>query len=72
MAPAPVWNGNQQESSDLVNAIAHHCECTFAGPFGKRATTCPPHEALTHDQRFLDGLLFARYLARRLVDTEDR
>jgi hypothetical protein len=60
-----VWHGNQQESFDLVSAVAHNCDCTF-GAMGVRLATCAPHRMLMEDQRALNGLLFARRIAERL------
>ena len=60
-----VWHGTQQESFDLVNAIARNCTCEF-GLLGVRLATCAPHRMLTEDQRALNGLLFARRMAERL------
>jgi hypothetical protein len=60
-----VWHGTQQESFDLVNAIARNCSCEF-GLMGVRLATCAPHRMLTEDQRALNGLLFARRMAERL------
>ena len=60
-----VWHGSQQESFDLVNAIARNCTCEF-GLMGVRLATCAPHRMLTEDQRALNGLLFARRMAERL------
>jgi hypothetical protein len=60
-----VWHGTQQESFDLVNAIARNCTCEF-GLMGVRLATCAPHRMLTEDQRALNGLLFARRMADRL------
>jgi hypothetical protein len=60
-----VWYGTQQESFDLVNAIARNCSCEF-GLMGVRLATCAPHRMLTEDQRALNGLLFARRMAERL------
>jgi hypothetical protein len=64
-----VWHGTQQESFDLVNAIAHNCTCEF-GLLGVRLATCAPHRMLTEDQRALNGLLFARRLQERLSHEE--
>src|ERR1051325_10939270 len=64
-----VWHGTQQESFDLVNAIAHHCSCEF-GLMGVRLATCAPHRMLTEDQRALNGLLFARRMSERLRHEE--
>src|SRR5579864_5869252 len=44
-----VWHGTQQESFDLVNAIARNCTCEF-GLMGVRLATCAPHRMLTEDQ----------------------
>ena len=65
MAVQVVWHGTQQESFDLVNAIARNCTCEF-GLMGVRLATCAPHRMLTEDQRALNGLLFARRMAERL------
>jgi hypothetical protein len=64
-----VWHGSQQESFDLVNAIARNCTCEF-GLMGVRLATCAPHRMLTEDQRALNGLLFARRMAERLTREE--
>lgn len=64
-----VWHGSQAESLALVNAVQANCECKF-GALGVRLTTCAPHTMLTTDQRALDGLLFARYLADQLAEEE--
>ena len=66
-----VWHGTQQESFDLVNAIARNCTCEF-GLMGVRLATCAPHRMLTEDQRALNGLLFARRMAKRLRREEFR
>lgn len=60
-----IWHGTQQESFDLVNAIARNCTCEF-GLMGVRLATCAPHRMLTEDQRALNGLLFARRMQERL------
>lgn len=65
MATPVVWHGSQQDSFDLVNAIARNCTCEF-GLMGVRLATCAPHRMLTEDQRALNGLLFARRMAERL------
>jgi hypothetical protein len=64
-----TWHGTQQESFDLVNAIARNCTCEF-GLMGVRLTTCGPHRMLTEDQRALNGLLFARRMVERLRSEE--
>ena len=69
MASQVVWHGTQQESFDLVNAIARNCTCEF-GLMGVRLATCAPHRMLTEDQRALNGLLFARRMQERLRSEE--
>lgn len=69
MAVQVVWHGTQQESFDLVNAIARYCTCEF-GLMGVRLATCAPHRMLTEDQRALNGLLFARRMQARLQKEE--
>jgi hypothetical protein len=64
-----VWHGSQQESFDLINAIARNCTCEF-GMMGVRLSTCPAHLMLMEDQRALDGLLFVRHMLDRLQDEE--
>ncbi len=63
------WHGTQQESFDLINAIGRNCTCDF-GLMGVRLTTCSSHRMLMEDQRALDGLLFVRRMAERLLDEE--
>jgi hypothetical protein len=69
MSTQVVWHGTQQESFDLVNAIARNCTCEF-GLMGVRLATCAPHRMLTDDQRALNGLLFARRMQERLKREE--
>jgi hypothetical protein len=64
-----VWHGTQQASFDLMNALARNCTCEF-GLMGVRLTTCGAHRMLTEDQRALDGLLFVRSIAERLLREE--
>jgi len=63
------WHGTQQESFDLIKAIGRNCTCDF-GLMGVRLTTCSSHRMLMEDQRALDGLLFVRRMAERLLDEE--
>lgn len=65
MSDSVIWRGTQQESFDLVNAIARNCACQF-GLMGVRLSMCGAHQMLSEDQRALDGLLFVRGMARRL------
>lgn len=64
-----TWHGTQQESFELVNAIARNCGCEY-GLMGVRLSTCGSHQMLSGDQRALDGLLFVRRMAKRLWSEE--
>jgi hypothetical protein len=64
-----IWNGTDSESYDLLSSVQRHCACEFDRA-GARVRTCPPHDALVHSQRFLDGLLFARRITDRLIAEE--
>jgi hypothetical protein len=69
MATNICWYGTQDESLELIAAIGRNCACEF-GLMGVRLRVCPPHEMLTRDQRALNGLLFSRRMARRLLAEE--
>jgi hypothetical protein len=64
----PVWHGTSEQAVELANALAHNCACEF-GALGDRVVTCAAH-TIIEDQRLLDGLAFARYMAQRLVEQE--
>jgi hypothetical protein len=63
------WNGTPQETVALMNAIASNCTCEF-GLMGVRLRTCAAHCMLVEDQRVLNGLIFARRMADRLLCEE--
>lgn len=69
MTAQVVWLGTQQESLDLVNAVARNCSCEF-GMMGVRIAVCAPHRMLVEDQRALNGLLFVRRMNDRFRDAE--
>ncbi len=70
MAHLAVWHGSEAEILRLLEAVEHNCECA-RGPRGEvRRPCCAAHQMLALDQRALDGLLFARWLAARLQDEE--
>ncbi len=69
MSTEITWHGTQQESFELVNAIARNCGCEY-GLMGVRLSTCSSHQMLSEDQRALDGLLFVRRMAKRLWSEE--
>ena len=63
-----VWHGTADEALALLAAVDAHCTCRKQG--NRRVTPCPPHTMLALDQRAVDGLLFMRRLAQRLVAQE--
>lgn len=69
MATAPVWHGDSKESDALTNAINSNCCCTHALS-DERTVTCGPHKLLLEDQRALDGLLWMRRQAEKLLEEE--
>src|SRR5262245_24434092 len=50
----PTWNGSHADAVDLTLAIMHNCDCQVL----KRR--CDAHKAML-DQRFLNGILWARW-----------
>lgn len=71
VAQQVIWHGSQQEGSELIDAINRNCTCEY-GPMGARVSTCIAHKAFVEDQRWLDGLLFARQIRERLLEQEWR
>lgn len=62
-----VWHGTDEEASALSEAIGRNCGCETAdGAFFR----CAAHRMLEGDQRAVDGLLFARRIALRLLQEE--
>lgn len=68
MAKQVIWNGTTDEASALLNALRTHCECRVDQ--GRTLASCPSHQMLTRDQRAIDGLLFMRRMAARLLAEE--
>jgi hypothetical protein len=60
---APVWHGSQAETQALMDAIHAACACRW-GLMGQRLEMCGAH-GLLHQQRALDGLLWARHARER-------
>lgn len=63
-----VWNGTEQEGRDLVNAIRRNCVCQYDGRVIR--ASCEAHKLFVTDQKFLDGLLFARRIVDKLLNEE--
>ena len=68
MAQRIVWNGTADEALALLHALQAHCSCEVEN--GRTVAACPAHLMLAHDQRAVDGLLFMRRLAGRLLAEE--
>ena len=66
MVVVAVFRGDDDQRMALLVAVEHHCTCS--DPEIARGS-CPAHRALL-DQRLLDGILFARFLTRRLLAEE--
>src|SRR5262249_14689902 len=67
--PRPLWHGTLVESAELLRAVARNCTCTPVKT-PERLAVCASHQMLGEDQRALDGLLFARFLSKRLKREE--
>lgn len=63
-----VWHGTRQESLELLHAVRQHCTCEIEQ--GRMLAICAAHRMLARDQRAVDGLLFMRRMAERLLAEE--
>jgi hypothetical protein len=63
-----IWNGTTDEALALLHALLKHCECRVQD--GRTVSACAGHLMLAHDQRAVDGLLFMRRMAPRLLSEE--
>jgi hypothetical protein len=66
----PEFHGTEIESKALLDALSHHCSCTYDEAQLKRTSTCSAHMMLLGDQRALDGLLFGRRSVEKLEAEE--
>ena len=62
------WNGTNDEALALLHALNAHCECRVET--GRTVAPCAAHSMLARDQRAVDGLLFMRRMAARLLAEE--
>lgn len=69
MVLAAVFHGDPVELHALLAAVDRNCTCTATPEIV--SGHCPAHQALL-DQRFLNGALFARFMAARLLAEEFR
>jgi hypothetical protein len=63
-----TWNGTTDEALALLHALRAHCECAVHD--GRTVSACASHSMLAHDQRAVDGLVFMRRMAARLLAEE--
>ena len=63
-----TWNGTTDEAVALLASLSRHCECHIEQ--GRTVAACASHKMLAYDQRAIDGLLFMRRLAARLLAEE--
>jgi hypothetical protein len=68
MARQISWNGTPDEALALLHALRSHCECVVERE--RTVAACPGHRMLATDQRAVDGLLFMRRMAARLLAAE--
>jgi hypothetical protein len=68
MARRITWHGTTDEALALLHALSQHCECRIET--GRIIAPCDSHTMLANDQRALDGLLFMRRIADRLLAEE--
>lgn len=68
MARRTVWHGTNDEALALLHALNAYCVCRVET--GRTVAPCPSHHMLARDQRAVDGLLFMRRIAARLLAEE--
>ena len=68
MARGITWNGTTDEALALLHALREHCDCHVEQ--GRTVAPCAGHQMLARDQRAVDGLLFMRRMAARLLAQE--
>ena len=68
MARRITWKGTPDEALALLHALRAHCDCHVDQ--GRTVAPCAGHHMLARDQRAVDGLLFMRRMAARLLAEE--
>ena len=63
-----TWNGTPEEALALLHSLQTHCQCSMVGE--RIITCCEPQAMLARDQRAIDGLLFMRRIASKLLTEE--
>lgn len=62
MVVAAIFRGDAAELRELMEAVGRNCTC-------ETLSACLAHRALL-DQRFLDGLVWMRWMRERLLREE--
>jgi hypothetical protein len=65
-----VWHGSAYERDLILELFAKNCTCEYHEDNQVRKVTCASHQAMLDSQRFMDGLVYARRLAKRLKEEE--
>jgi hypothetical protein len=68
MTRRTIWHGTNDEALALLQALNEHCKCRVETE--RTVAPCPSHHMLARDQRAVDGLLFMRRMAARLLAEE--
>ena len=68
MARRISWYGTTDEALALLHALSAHCACQVKD--GRTVAACSGHAMLARDQRAINGLLFMRRMAARLLAEE--
>ena len=68
MARSIIGNGTTDEALALLHALRAHCECRV--DVGRTVAPCAGHAMMAFDQRAIDGLVFMRRMAPRLLEEE--
>ena len=63
-----TWHGTTDEALALLHALRANCECRV--DHDRLVEPCASHAMVAHDQRAVDGLLFIRRMAPRLLAEE--
>ena len=65
---ASIWKGDVASITQLQVAVMNNCTCEHDDA-GRVSGQCSAHQAML-DQRFVDGILFGRWLLERLLAEE--
>jgi len=69
VASLTIWHGDAAAALALQVAVEHNCTCHVDSSGVTVPGNCGAHQAML-SQRFVDGILFGRYLAERLLIEE--